>query len=722
MDAVRGRLLLALLALTPSLGEDSRCRNLDGSIGDGWCISGPQAAALDAALLLPNASEIIRPAAGAPLLAQAEVAFTEERFQNAAGLFREARRQRLPRDSTGQQLLAWRWGQAHLHVRCGAAWRRARQFAEARIELDRALQLFPRHTAALRQRALLLLDTRSPRRAQTLLEDLLRHDRTVPGLLPLLARATASTNRQSSGGAAVSSSSERGPASREALHEAPSMDRQGAAMRDRLAALHNVSYWRALAPELHVADAEFQRRHLAAGSGSGGSQLLNLTDDLIQRLRQRFIRDGYVHLDERLPWATAVRDLAHAVEALRDAGWPAAFLQLYDEAWLVAEQLRELLRLTTGGNLFLGDFAIFYVDPAEPGAAGWGPHRDRGGDAAGQAFRDDGTALYHTAWVALTDAAPANSCLMLVPPAHDPGYKAGDHGRDPLLAVSPQKIRAVPTVAGGVVAFTHRLLHWGSATDTPEPGGPPLAPRVALSFAVADEEFEPPYFSRSQLPFPPLALRLALAAGNLIIYSGNEEVNPSLTSLLWAVFEHATSSDSSDQHSDSSIDDEDEAAEDASAAQVALDPSYVKQVTVAHQQLRARREAEGWGDGRDHYSVLDLCVDHSNNELEQAFASRRELADPKHHAGVGSIAALRRVNAAYATLQNSTLRQAYDYGAEEEKMARRWFPERFSHELFGVSRADGGGGTAGTSEKRKKKAKKNKKKKKEKKKSRRSSE
>ena len=56
-------------------------------------------------------------------------------------------------------------------------------------------------------------------------------------------------------------------------------------------------------------------------------------------------------------------------------------------------------------------------------------------------------------------------------------------------------------------------MHWGSR---PRAGAPP---RCALSFALAAPGFERgPFFEERYLPFPPLALRVALRAGQAIAY------------------------------------------------------------------------------------------------------------------------------------------------------------------------------------------------------------
>ena len=55
----------------------------------------------------------------------------------------------------------------------------------------------------------------------------------------------------------------------------------------------------------------------------------------------------------------------------------------------------------------------------------------QGTDESASAFRADGTPHYCTVWVALTDATPANSCLMVVPKDKDKGYSEGDKGKTP---------------------------------------------------------------------------------------------------------------------------------------------------------------------------------------------------------------------------------------------------------------------------------------------------
>lgn len=60
---------------------------------------------------------------------------------------------------------------------------------------------------------------------------------------------------------------------------------------------------------------------------------------------------------------------------------------------------------------------------------------------------------------------------------------------------------------------TRRTIHWGSRG---RPGYP--TPRISISWGCADDAYEPAYFARDCLPCPPLALRLALAGAQMIVY------------------------------------------------------------------------------------------------------------------------------------------------------------------------------------------------------------
>ena len=292
-------------------------------------------------------------------------------------------------------------------------------------------------------------------------------------------------------------------------------------------------------------------------------------------MRAGILEEGFASLQpSQVHWSVQVSQLAEGIFELERQGWPPTFIAMYDEAWVMAKDAQEIMRLATGNSLCM-DVVAFLVRPTQ--TKGFSPHRDRQpedwvpkGAAAetSSTFKADGMAKYVTLWAALTDATPENSCLHFVPRSVDPGYSAGDpEDGDPLQRVfqdkaAYQKIRSVPVPAGGCTFHTHRTIHWGSAGRNS--GSVP--PRVALSFGFSTEDsgwelglghnlrcqtnfgrlqyinrpanlwaikiwssheipqsqvqdFEPPYFSPKVLPFPDLKLRAALVSAQVINYS-----------------------------------------------------------------------------------------------------------------------------------------------------------------------------------------------------------
>ena len=223
---------------------------------------------------------------------------------------------------------------------------------------------------------------------------------------------------------------------------------------------------------------------------------------------------------------------------------------MYDEAWQLAKTANQILNKSTHpNNTFNFDVLAWYIDPSE-GAAGFSPHRDRQppNQEVANSFHEDGQAKYVTLWMALTRATPENSCLYVIPKQYDEGYLKGDdqededcvgngdgnadcdntNTQDPLSRClqskeSYQSIRALPRKPGESIAFTHRILHWGSrgnknCTD----------PRIAISFVSSDASFEKPYLRHWEKYWnpeeggfrllPPFHVRLLIVCAQLLIY------------------------------------------------------------------------------------------------------------------------------------------------------------------------------------------------------------
>jgi hypothetical protein len=299
------------------------------------------------------------------------------------------------------------------------------------------------------------------------------------------------------------------------------------------AVLPGAGYWRRINPGLHCGDADFQAR----------SQPLILPPERLEILRKQLIRDGFFTLaPEEMAWAASLKAMRIGARRLVRRGWPASLLMVYDEVWSLSHQLSSLMASVSGGCTNSFDMLAYSILPCL-GQSGFAPHRDRQpADVAGS-FRADGTPKYCTAWIALSHATTENSCLYVVPRAHDPGYDAGDDhaadAEDPLINLfkssdaAVQAVRACPLRAGGTIIFSHRIMHWGSKGD-PDCD----KDRISVTFGHSEPRFEPPYLATPQahLPFPKAPLRLALASAQLINYHERFEFGFGLLRRLGSTF------------------------------------------------------------------------------------------------------------------------------------------------------------------------------------------
>jgi ectoine hydroxylase-related dioxygenase (phytanoyl-CoA dioxygenase family) len=320
--------------------------------------------------------------------------------------------------------------------------------------------------------------------------------------------------------------------------------------------------WRALCPELNC------------GTTSADLPPSTLSDQQVRNMKEDLVDDGYFQLNpDETPWDDALVDIVgQGIRTLVDNGWHPLWIVLYDEIWLMAHQLSEQLATATGGNRMIMDFFAWCVlqESKTGGREGWPPHRDRCGmtsEEVRNSFRSaDQTPKYNTVWIPLTDATPNNSCLYVVPRGVDPTYapslrggcveavevkeqreefgaeeSAAEDTRHPFSRIfhTPalfQHIRALPAPKGSLLAFSHRLMHWGSAGCPKRASRNGGAPRIAFAFGLAQDDYELPPFSRDWLPLPPVQMRMALVAGQLLCYSANEPLTQQEVDTLFTVF------------------------------------------------------------------------------------------------------------------------------------------------------------------------------------------
>ena len=253
--------------------------------------------------------------------------------------------------------------------------------------------------------------------------------------------------------------------------------------------------------------------------------------------------------------------LARGVMELMRHGFPPLFVLLYDEAWELTRIVEQFIPGTCGGHSHVGDFFVFAVLNAEEQQAMGvdayiatyrpsGPHRDR--PTAGPASFDAKVPAYVSIWLALSDATTNNSCLYVVPLAQDAGYYlAGDGDQNGNVPLRIDACIAQPLKQGGMLCFSHRLLHWGSALEQwaleeedREKAPNASLPRIAFTTAFSKNSFEAPYFCHERFPLDgttPLALRLGLVAGQSIQYEHLNKLTKHQLALTRRIF-HAQKS------------------------------------------------------------------------------------------------------------------------------------------------------------------------------------
>ncbi len=268
--------------------------------------------------------------------------------------------------------------------------------------------------------------------------------------------------------------------------------------------------WRALAPELHVADAAF----LEAARRPVDFDPATLAD-----IPRRLATSGYFQLPPPR-WSFDLAALGRGVSAVAKAGYPPVFIFMYDEAWLVFAQLKALLESALGGSyMIMPAFWSWHVDGSRE-SAGWPPHRDNHEKAL---MPDRRTPRLVALWIPLSEATPLNGCMYVLPADRDPFYEAP---RDAKAGVDLQDIRALPAATGSVLGWTQALYHWGGRASQPV-----TTPRISLSveFQRGDElPVLEPLLDPDVVPGVPERARLILR--QLLQYRSFSPLTPELLS------------------------------------------------------------------------------------------------------------------------------------------------------------------------------------------------
>jgi phytanoyl-CoA dioxygenase PhyH len=283
-------------------------------------------------------------------------------------------------------------------------------------------------------------------------------------------------------------------------------------MNEVISKFQDKAFWTQLVPTLGIEDPD-SFKDLEMWSPPEGDEAL----------RRRLDREGYLHfsgLHERLK----VERLADAVRALAKIGIPPVFCMVFDQFWIPAFSINKLMTAAFGADYFLlPDFWIWHVDPKKV-ERGWKPHREKGH----KSLFPDRRPKALSAWLALSEATPLNSCMYIVPADRDPTYGTE---QDTQWKFELPDVRALPAQAGDVFMWTQGLLHWGAHAS---PDG--ACPRISMAFEFQHGGIEP----LNQPLLQPLAIlrfadRLKLIGKQVIQYKHMYTLSPDLEAVARAL-------------------------------------------------------------------------------------------------------------------------------------------------------------------------------------------
>ncbi len=240
--------------------------------------------------------------------------------------------------------------------------------------------------------------------------------------------------------------------------------------------IRNPDFWRALNPELTISDAPI--------AGRVPPTPMPLAE--AEAHARHLISEGYL-LTPPLFSTEEITRLRVAVERVVALGLPSGFVWVYDECYGLFARLEHVLMPMLGPSPLLlpEDFWAFYVPAGTPDRTGfgaYGPHRDYVLD---RHFLEGGMPRVLNTWIPLTDVTPLDSCMYVVHPDADPDYHT-DLINVRTETLSLQGIRALPTPAGGMIAFSTRAAHWGSRSSTQATG-----PRISITCILQRRDTAP---------------------------------------------------------------------------------------------------------------------------------------------------------------------------------------------------------------------------------------
>jgi len=266
---------------------------------------------------------------------------------------------------------------------------------------------------------------------------------------------------------------------------------------DRLA---TVEYWKALNPGMSISDYPFQ---------APADAQVQPPPAEVARCVQQMREEGHFRLESVLSKARMAR-MAKVVDNIVAAGYPPAFAYVYDDFWQVFRDLSPVLTAMYGeGYRVVTNLWAWHIPPSDADH-GFKPHRDM---TARNTLQSDGSPVFGTVWIPLTDVTTQHACMYVLPTNQDPNVP-GKLESYSVPQQSVQAIRALPAEAGSIMGWNTFALHWGSKSSKWANG-----PRISIATYIKRAE-ERTFNSVSVQPnqFLSLEARLAVIGLNMAHY------------------------------------------------------------------------------------------------------------------------------------------------------------------------------------------------------------
>lgn len=262
--------------------------------------------------------------------------------------------------------------------------------------------------------------------------------------------------------------------------------------------LQKPEFWQQLSPELTLSEGQSLEE-------LGSQPVPTIREEHWETCQITVHQDGYFAYDQ---WFAAdlIERLADCFDRLQEVGLPPVFCFVFDEAWILIQQLAPLLDELVGDYCFLPAVWAWHVTSETQSA--FAPHRDQVRDVGTE---DDEHLDYLTFWIPLTDLNHLTSCISLLPASADPDY---DQGSAETKIENLQDVRTLQGSKGSVFCWTTGLIHWGTKQSSLG------EPRKSIGIYTQNPEsecYDPPPLELSQAY--DLSQRLAIIGQQIYNYS-----------------------------------------------------------------------------------------------------------------------------------------------------------------------------------------------------------